>query len=317
MHRKLLILFQNNKKIRRYGIIPYRFFSGGIYMKKILKVYSAVFFCGLLMLTGCGEKTEKSSETVQVAGENETAPVQELEIPDGDPVYASDLNDGVYDIKVDSSSSMFSITECSLEVSKGKMNAVMTMGGKGYLYVFMGKGENASDESEYIPFEENSDGIHNFKVPVESLDTAIECSAYSKKKEKWYDRTLVFRSDSLPAKAFKNMNTAESLGLKDGEYTVDVEIEGGSGKANINSPAKLIVESGQAYAEIVWSSSNYDYMIVDDEKFEPINTESNSAFKIPVSAFDRKITVSADTTAMSTPHEIEYTLYFDSESIKP
>ena len=36
----------------------------------------------------------------------------------------------------------------------------------------------------------------------------------------------------------------------------------------------------------------------------------------PVSAFDWKMPVLADTTAMSTPHEIEYTLYFDSATIE-
>ena len=37
-------------------------------------------------------------------------------------------------------------------------------------------------------------------------------------------------------------------------------------------------------ATIVWSSPNYDYMIVDGEKYLPTNTEGNSTFEIPVSA---------------------------------
>ncbi len=242
-------------------------------------------------------------------------PVQNTENTELSPVYASDLNDGVYKISVDSSSSMFNITDCELTVADGKMTAVMTMGGTGYLYVFMGKGENAT-ESEYIPFEEQSDGTHTFTVPVESLNTETECSAFSKKKEEWYDRTLVFNSDLLPQEAFKNSDNSENTELKDGEYTVEVSLEGGSGKATIESPAKLTVENGQAYAEIVWNSPNYDYMICENQKYLPINTDGNSVFEIPVSAFDEKINVSADTTAMSTPHEIEYTLYFNSESIK-
>ena len=64
-------------------------------------------------------------------------------------------------------------------------------------------------------------------------------------------------------------------------------------------------------------SPNYDYMKVEKEKYEPVNTEGNSAFEIPVTVFDYKQKVIADTIAMSTPHEIEYTLTFDSESIKP
>ena len=63
-------------------------------------------------------------------------------------------------------------------------------------------------------------------------------------------------------------------------------------------------------ATIVWSSPNYDYMIVDSEKYLPTNTEGNSTFEIPVAALDTALDVTADTVAMSTPHEIEYTLTF-------
>lgn len=231
-----------------------------------------------------------------------------------EPVSASDLNDGTYTITVDSSSSMFNITDCQLTVADGKMTAVMTMGGTGYQYLFMGKGADA-EESGYIPFEETNDGANTFTVPVESLNTEIDCSAFSKKKEEWYDRTLVFRADSLPAEAFKNAPSSASSDIEDGEYTVEVTLEGGSGKSSVESPAKLTVENGKAFAEIVWNSPNYDYMIVDGEKVLPLNTDGNSSFKIPVSEFDSKIDVKADTTAMSEPHEIEYTLYFNSESI--
>ena len=58
-------------------------------------------------------------------------------------------------------------------------------------------------------------------------------------------------------------------------------------------------------------------MKIGDEKYEPVNTDGNSAFEIQVTVFDSKQKVIADTIAMSTPHEIEYTLTFDSESIKP
>ena len=56
-------------------------------------------------------------------------------------------------------------------------------------------------------------------------------------------------------------------------------------------------------------------MVVDGEKYLPVNTEGNSVFEVPVSIFDRFVPVAADTTAMSTPHEIEYTLFFDSKTI--
>ena len=262
----------------------------------------------------------ETQDTSNVADASDMAtPVEVLE--EGmEPVPASALKDGIYEITVDSSSSMFNIVACTLKVENGAMTATMSMGGTGYLYVCMGTAEEAAaaDESSYIPFVESEDGLHTFTVPVEALDAGIACAAFSKNKEMWYDRTLVFRADSLPLDAFADgvIATVESLGLADGVYTVEVTLEGGSGKASVESPARLTVQDGAATAVIIWSSSNYDYMKVDGVRCDPINTEGNSTFEIPVLGFDYKMPVLADTTAMSTPHEIEYTLYFDSASLQ-
>ncbi|MCD8356464.1 MAG: hypothetical protein LUE11_07840 [Clostridia bacterium] len=294
------------------------------------KVFSAImaFAMMLSVLSGCGGNTngnpatsvDTGSAESQVATADEMTTQEEV-VEDGmEPIAGDQVKDGVYDVTVDSSSSMFNITECELTVKNGEMTAVMTMGGTGYLYVFMGTGEKAvkAAESEYIPFEEKDSGEHTFTVPVEALDKGIACTAFSKNKKKWYDRTLVFRADSLPMDAFAEgvITTPESLHLADGTYTVHVALEGGSGRASVESPAELTVKDGEVTAKLIWSSSNYDYMKVNGEQYNPVNTEGNSAFEIPVTAFDYKMPVSADTTAMSTPHEIEYTLYFDSATIE-
>lgn len=106
--------------------------------------------------------------------------------------------------------------------------------------------------------------------------------------------------------------TQEETGLEfqDGTYQMEVELLGGSGRASVTSPAKVEIKDGKAVATLEWSSPNYDYMVVDGEKYLPVNTEGNSVFQIPVEAFDQDIVVIADTVAMSTPHEIEYTLNF-------
>lgn len=104
--------------------------------------------------------------------------------------------------------------------------------------------------------------------------------------------------------------------LEDGTYTVDVTLAGGSGRASVGSPAALRVENGAVWATITWSSSNYDYMKVDGEKYLPLSLEGGSVFEIPVASFDCDLPVVADTVAMSTPHEVEYTLRFDSASIQ-
>ena len=104
--------------------------------------------------------------------------------------------------------------------------------------------------------------------------------------------------------------------LEDGEYSIQVDLEGGSGKASVSSPTLMLVKNGRMYAELQWSSSNYDYMIVDGEKFQNESEEGrNSVFTIPVTGLDDKMEVIADTLAMGAPHEIDYTLTFYEASI--
>ena len=103
-----------------------------------------------------------------------------------------------------------------------------------------------------------------------------------------------------------------------GAYTVEVKLEGGTGKATIASPARLDVsENGDAKLTVVWSSDRYDYMRVDGERYDVEIVDGHSVFVIPVKTLDKPLAVIADTTAMSAPHEIEYTITFDAASLKP
>lgn len=104
--------------------------------------------------------------------------------------------------------------------------------------------------------------------------------------------------------------------MEDGEYSIQVDLEGGSGKASVTSPALMIVKDGRMYAQLQWSSSNYDYMIVNEEKILNESEEGrNSVFTVPVTVLDDKMEVIADTLAMGAPHEINYTLTFYEDSI--
>ena len=125
-------------------------------------------------------------------------------------------------------------------------------------------------------------------------------------KGKWYDHIVSVRNAEP-----KTEQAVETPA--DGAYTAAVVLEGGSGRATVESPAALTVAEGKMTATIVWSSPNYDYMIVDGEKYLPTNTEGNSTFEIPVAALGTPLAVTADTVAMSKPHEIEYTLTFTLE----
>ena len=274
------------------------------------------------------EAAAASADTSKVAGAGDMAAVEEVVEEGMIPVASSGLVPGTYKVKADSSSSMFRITDCELTVPEGDdvMQAFLTMSGSSYLYLFPGTAEEAAaaDASEYIEAGENAEGKNTFLFPVEALDLGVPCAAFSKNKEMWYDRTLVFRADSLPLSAFRDgeVLTPSGLDLDDGEYTAEVVLSVGSGRASVQSPARLTLinsrsAEAQVTAEIVWSSANYDYMLVDGEKYLPEIADGHSVFRIPVTCFDWNMAVIADTTAMSQAHEIEYSLRFDSSSLIP
>ena len=253
-----------------------------------------------------------------VADASQMTTVEEVVEPGMTPVYAADLVDGEYDVAFKCSSSMFRIESALLKVADGKMEVTLTMGSKTFLHVYPGSAEEAASKDAWIEPVEDDNGAMTFTIPVEALDAAVPCAAYSKNKELWYDRSLLFRADSLPLSSFRDgfFTTAESLKLEDGRYTVAVTLSGGSGRARVQSPAALYVEDGVCTALIAWSSKNYDYMKVEGEKVLPVPNEDNSAFRIPVLYFDRAMPVIADTVAMSEPHEISYTLLFDASSLE-
>ena len=123
-------------------------------------------------------------------------------------------------------------------------------------------------------------------------------------------------ASSASAEASASAAAVDAANLTNGEYQIAVTLQGGSGKATVESPAKLEVQDGKMTATIVWSSPNYDQMVIDGEQFLPVPRAGNSTFQIPVSALDVDIPIQAETTAMSEPHMIDYTLHFDSSSIK-
>ena len=296
------------------------------FWKPAAAVFAAAAVCLSLLTAACAESiTETATEdmaldTSQIASSSDMTAVEDVVEDWMVPITGEEVADGVYDVEVVSSSSMFSVDSAVLAVSGGKMTAKMKMGGTGYLFVYPGTPEEAAEaaQEDLIPFEEE-DGVHTFTIPVSALDAGIKCSAFSKKKEQWYDRTLVVLASSLPADAIlseKAYTTAADLALEDGTYLVEGTLQGGSGKASIASPAVLTVEGDELTLEVIFSSPNYDYMLVDGVEYRPVNEEGNSTFLIPVPGFDEGIAVTADTTAMSKPHEIDYMITLDSSSIE-
>lgn len=282
----------------------------------------SVTVCTVMTGSSAVFAAEEKTETVEAAEESAEENTEESEQEQtGDA-----LKDGVYSAKFDTDSGMFHVNESQdgkgvLTVKDGKMTIHVSLVSKSILNLFPGLAEDAAKEGAELlePTTDSvtySDGyteeVYGFDIPVPYLDKEFDVALIGK-KGKWYDHKVSV-SEAQPLEA--EGKSVEDLKLEDGSYTVEVVLEGGSGKATVESPAALEIKDGKASAVLVWSSPNYDYMLVDGEKYERTNTEGNSTFEIPVSGFDYQMPVVGNTVAMSTPHEIEYTLQFDSASVK-
>ena len=304
-----------------------------------MKKYAALLLAALLALapapfgglaladtagTSAAESSgEDSAEADAVASEEELSSRKEVGREGMEPVTADQLENGSWPIEVDTDTSMFRVADAILMVDNGTMTAKLTLGGKGYEKLYIGTAEEAAAaaDADCAFYEENADGSFAYTVAVPVLNAEVDCAAWSIRKEKWYGHKIVFEADTLPEGAVKKLSAAwteeapAAVDKKDGTYTVNVTLTGGTGKASVTSPAKVTVQGNTATAEIAWSSPNYDYMVAGGQKYLPVNSEGNSVFSIPITAFDAPVTVLADTTAMSVPHEIEYQLVFDSASM--
>ena len=266
-------------------------------------------------LTGCGA----ASSTASSAAGSETASSVASSAAAASETAAAALPDGIYTAEFDTDSGMFHANEAcdgkgTLTVENGTMTFHVSLASKKIvnLYVGMAADAEANKADWLLPTTDTvtySDGtseeVYGYDIPVAAVDEDFQLALLGT-KGKWYDHTVSIRNAEPKAEA-----AAETPA--DGEYSVQVVLEGGSGRATVDSPAALTVADGKMTATIVWSSPNYDYMIVDGEKYLPTNTEGNSTFVIPVAALGTPLSVTADTVAMSTPHEIEYTLTFTLE----
>ena len=169
-----------------------------------------------------------------------------------------------------------------------------------------------------IDYEDGTtEDVHGFDIPVPYLDDEYDVALIGT-KGKWYDHKVSVSNPELKDENASDISedaNAEESRLQEVDYTIAVDLEGGSGKATITSPCVIKTVEGKNIAVIEWSSPNYDYMLVGDEKYLPVNEDGNSVFEIPVDSFDEPLEVIADTVAMSKPHEIEYTLVFHSDTM--
>ncbi len=203
------------------------------------------------------------------------------------------LTDGSYQVDVDTGNKMFKVTNCILTSEKGKMYAVITLSGTGYDYLYMGKAADAAEAAakDYISYVADEAGKYTYKVPVESLDKGIAVAAHSIKKDKWYDRTLIFSSAS-----------AKRI-IADGTYQVNAEAGGMMFRV---TDCVMTVKNGQMTAAVTLSSQGYNRIYLGDVNSAPGDEKNwifpdsllaeQYTFQIPVEKLDEVMTIAVHTT---------------------
>ena len=300
--------------------------------RKLITIFSTLLLvCSLFC--GCADKNSvQENNIIEETPASKSSVEKEIEeTPAQNEIAAEEeqaaIPDGTYMADFDTDSSMFHVSEACdgkgiLTVKNGEMTIHISLMSKKIVNLYPGLAEDAEkDGAELLmPTEDTvtfSDGltevVYGFDVPVPVLEEEFDLALIGTKGT-WYDHKVKV---SNPEPMEEEAQAENILQLEDGIYTVELAFEGGSGKAKVLSPATVTVSGENVTATIQWSSPNYDYMIVDGEKYLPVNTEGDSVFEIPVLFFDKPMDVIGDTVAMSTPHEIEYTLTFYSDTMKP
>ncbi len=298
-------------------------------MNKII-IVGGLSACLLLGGCGAGQAADATSAESTVAAQEST--VTPTEITETAETVSTEiaqdkaqLPDGVYTAEFSTDSSMFHVSEAcdgkgTLTVKDGVMTIHISLGSKKILNLYPGLAEDAAKDGAVLlePTTDTvtySDGmteeVYGFDVPVPVIEEEFDLALIGT-KGKWYDHKVKV-SDPVAEGA---ADTFDLSAVEDGSYTIELTMEGGSGRASIQSPAQLAIADGAATAILEWSSPNYDYMLVNGEKYLPVNTEGNSVFEVPVEALDAPLTMIGDTVAMSTPHEVEYTVTFHSDTLQ-
>lgn len=295
-------------------------------MNKII-IVGGLSACLLLGGCGAGQAADATSaeSTVTLTESTEAAETVSTETTQNE----AQLPDGVYTAEFSTDSSMFHVSEAcdgkgTLTVKDGVMTIHISLGSKKILNLYPGLAEDAAKDGAVLlePTTDTvtySDGmteeVYGFDVPVPVIGEEFDLALIGT-KGKWYDHKVKV-SDPVAEDSREAANGSFDMSaLADGSYTIELTMEGGSGRASIQSPAQLAIADGAATATLEWSSPNYDYMLVNGEKYLPVNTEGNSVFEVPVEALDVPLTMIGDTVAMSTPHEVEYTVTFHSETLE-
>lgn len=279
-------------------------------MKKTIRIIPVLL--AVLLLAGCGAPAAPAVTTAPTVAEETAAVTSATPTQETEPAVAAKvLPDGEYTVDFETDSGMFRANEAcngkgTLTVKDGVQTLHVSLQSKKIVNLYVGTAE-AAQQSGAVWLEPTvdtvtySDGlseeVFGFDIPVVSVGQEFDLAIIGTKGV-WYDHRVSVQNPVPQA----------------GTYTCEVTLNGGSGRASVASPAEISSDGETLTATIQWSSPHYEYMLVDGVQYDPIQQEGNSTFQIPV-VLDADMAVSASTVAMSEPHLVEYTLYFDGATL--
>lgn len=308
-------------------------------MKKRFLIMIAVL-ATLAVLAGCSRvsagDTKASNETVIVETETvagETV-VEDISVDEADTTTETEdsleLEDGMYLVKFDTDSSMFHVNEMMdgkalLTVENGTGNLHLIMPSKNVLNLYRGLASDAENNPndwitpciEEVTYDDGlTEEVFAFDVPVDVLGEEFDLALIGK-KDVWYDHKVsISEPEEVKVDETEDTSIKEKPVTEGTDGTIEVSLEGGTGKAKLISPTAIRTSEEGYLVMVEWSSKYYDYMIVDGEKYLPAEVNEHSVYEILVKDIREPLKVIADTVAMSEPHEIEYTITFDVNSMK-
>ena len=307
-------------------------------------IYAAGAVLLLALALGCNGKNgtitepasevvSPTSETAEITADSEENVTEDVsEVSSEEEKAACELEDGLYTAEFHTDSTMFHVNETcdgkgTLTVQDGEMVIHISLPSKSIVNLYEGLAEDAEKDGaellnptiDSITYPDGlTEEVHGFDIHVPYLDDEFDVALIGTKGV-WYDHKVYVSNPVLADETAKEANAAGDTvaeEIAEGDYTIEADLEGGTGKATITSPLTVKVTDEGMTVKVEWSSPNYDYMLIGEEKYLPVNEDGNSVFELPVPGFDKPLDVIADTTAMSKPHEIEYSIVFKPDTLK-
>ncbi len=248
---------------------------------------------------------------------------------------------GAFDLTVINKLNMFKVVSASVTGSGTNRTLTIVLSGKGYHYLFKGDTGSASvsKAGDRIPYQVNSNGLYEFRIPVSDSDSTFDLAALSAKEQKWYSRRLnldwsrktltVSRgsgetvADQKPVDFSDNASNTGTYSVKNnaseeragkGPVSGSAAVNGytflwsgGSGRAIITC-MRVFEQNGQLYATIHFSRENGEASAYTQVRSLGQTVSGDNTFTIPVNK-NANTTIQALTAAMSAPHWITYTIY--------